>query len=93
MVPLTAMHRRFIMMDTDPLHQICRTAGVTDLNLEGFRENAAGQWRNVFHVDKMTTATRRFGYSIQTDGVSVSVSLTRERNEADVSSFFFVNRL
>jgi hypothetical protein len=91
MVPLTAMHRRFIMIDTDGLHQICRGAGVTDLTISEFRMDAAVQWRDFFNVDMMTTATRRFGYSIQTDGVSVSVSLTRERNDADVSSFFGAN--
>jgi hypothetical protein len=79
------------MIDTDGLHQLCRGARLTDLNVGQFRDDAGAQWRDFFHVDMMTTATRRFGYSIQTDGVSVSVSLTRERNDADVSSFFGAN--
>jgi hypothetical protein len=48
------------MIDTDGLHQICRSVGITDLTKLEYQNDSATQWSNIFHVDKMTTATRRF---------------------------------
>ena len=80
LLPLTAFHRRFILIDTSALHDIFRCAGWAgheSQTLSVFRANSAHWWGLAFHVQKVVTGSRLFHSSIMTDGMSVSVNLDR----------------
>jgi hypothetical protein len=71
LTPISTFKQKFILIDTDVLHDLMTShdIGIQVPNRETFRENALEWWRTAFDVDKLTTATKRFGFSISTDGV------------------------
>ena len=61
--------------------------------MDDFNENIEHWWRMTFNIDKVTTKNRRFGFSIMTDGMSVSVNLKKEivkdSNNVKINSYGF----
>ncbi|KAI3655346.1 hypothetical protein MP638_006773, partial [Amoeboaphelidium occidentale] len=71
LTPISSFKQKFILIDTDALHDLMTSQdiGMQVPNKESFRENTLEWWRTAFDVDKLTTATKRFAFSISTDGV------------------------
>jgi len=65
------LKQAFIHVDTRALHQLFRSQdlGLCIPDETTFHDNALEWWCTVFNIDKLTTATKRFGFSIATDGV------------------------
>ena len=62
--------------------------------MDDFNENIEHWWKMAFNIDKVTTKNRRFGFSIMTDGMSVSVNLKKEivkdsNNNVKINSYEF----
>lgn len=93
LLPLTAFHRRFILIDTDTLYTFfgrINWMGIGRPTLADFGKCAEDWWRMGFRLERVVTQTRRFGFSIATDGTNVSVYLKKEVAEWDgVNRIFF----
>ena len=84
LLPLTSFQRRFVLIDTDALYSLCVRAGWMGLGtMADFRADSETWWERAFRIKKATTANRRFGFSVSTDGMSVSVSIRRKATEPD----------
>jgi hypothetical protein len=86
LLPLTAFHRRFLLIDTDTLYVFfgrINWMGLSRPTEADFDANAEEWWRMAFQLERAETRTRRFGFSVATDGMSVSVHLKREVPEWD----------
>jgi hypothetical protein len=69
LLPLTAFHRRFILIDTDALYVLfghINWMGVGRPSKADFDECAEDWWRMGFRLERVVTRTRRFGFSIAT---------------------------
>jgi len=67
-------------VDTDALHDLYSNVGFPEqsrITKEIFREHIDEWWERAFKMN-ITTASRKFTYSICTDGMSVSVNLKRK---------------
>ncbi|KAI3655570.1 hypothetical protein MP638_000268, partial [Amoeboaphelidium occidentale] len=72
LTPISTFKQKFILIDTDALHDLMTSENigiVVPRDKVVFRLNAMEWWRRAFNVDKQTTATKRFGFSISTNGV------------------------
>jgi hypothetical protein len=84
LLPITSYQRRFVLIDTDALYSLCVRAGWTGLGtMVDFRRDSATWWRKAFRIKKVTTANRRFGFSVSTDGTSVSINVKKKADEPD----------
>ena len=86
LLPFTAFHHRFILIDTDTLYVFfgrINWMGLVRPTKVDFDENAKEWWRMAFRLERVETRTRRFGFSIATDGTNVSVHLKKETPEWD----------
>jgi hypothetical protein len=79
LLPITSFQRRFILIDSTALSHLFH--GELGFTLTGFQTNIEARWKDVFQVDKVTTTNRRFGFSVSTDGMSVSVNIRRIATE------------
>ncbi|KAI3650836.1 hypothetical protein MP228_004317 [Amoeboaphelidium protococcarum] len=89
LVPIGKLRQKHILVDTDALHDLYRMADMEVPPKPEFRNQAAVWWRRAFDVDSVTTANRRFGYSLSTDGVQVSLHLMKPFQEAGVNDWGF----
>ncbi|KAI3660260.1 hypothetical protein MP638_005123 [Amoeboaphelidium occidentale] len=72
LTPISAFKQKFILIDTDALHDLMTSENigiVVPRDKVVFRLNAMEWWRRAFNVDKLTTDTKRFGFSVSTNGV------------------------
>ncbi|KAI3657693.1 hypothetical protein MP638_003703, partial [Amoeboaphelidium occidentale] len=72
LTPISTVKQKFIIIDTDALHDLMTSENigiVVPRDKVVFRVNYMELWRRAFKVDKLTTATKRFGFSISTNGV------------------------
>ncbi|KAI3657448.1 hypothetical protein MP638_002260 [Amoeboaphelidium occidentale] len=72
LIPISTFKQKFILIDTDALHDLMTSENigiVVPRDKVVFRVHAMEWWRRAFNVDKLTTATKRFGFSISTNGV------------------------
>ncbi|KAI3656220.1 hypothetical protein MP638_002288 [Amoeboaphelidium occidentale] len=72
LTPISTIKQNFILIDTDALHDLMTSENigiVVPRDKVVFRVNAMEWWRRAFNVDKLTTATKSFGFSISTNGV------------------------
>jgi hypothetical protein len=86
LLPLTSYQQRFVLIDTDTLFYLFVRVGWMGLDsptMAEFKADSATWWKKAFRLDKATTANRRFGFSISTDGMSVSVNIKRKVAEPD----------
>ena len=74
-LPITHWKQRYIQIDTSALHDILRYSGLTNESKLSFLHNRQEHWSAMFNLSKVTSNGRHFGYSIKTDGVSVSVNI------------------
>ncbi len=45
-----------------------------------FRDDAINWWNMAFHMHRVTSQNRRFGFIIQTNGLGVSVTIKKPRD-------------
>jgi hypothetical protein len=87
LLPLTSYHQRFILIDSDALLQLFNQAGWVNMvdaqKKEDFYENITAWWMFAFRIEKVITANRRFGFSVSTDGMNVSVNVRRKAQAWD----------
>ena len=79
-LPWSKLQKRFILIDSTALHCLLSTinhCGLGKISLDDFNENIEHWWKMTFNIDKVTTKNRQFGFSIMTDGMSVSVNLKK----------------
>jgi hypothetical protein len=95
-LPQSKLQKRFILIDSTALHRLLSTinhCGLGKISLDDFNENIEHWWKMAFNIDKVTTKNRRFGFSIMTDGMSVSVNLKKEivkdSNNVKINSYGF----
>ncbi|KAI3635164.1 hypothetical protein MIR68_006730 [Amoeboaphelidium protococcarum] len=89
LVPIGKLRQKHILVDTDALHDLYQMADMEVPPKPEFRNQADVWWRRAFDVDSVTTANRRFGYSLSTDGVQVSLHLMKPFQEAEVNDWGF----
>lgn len=82
LLPVYKFRFKHILIDTNALHDILRDANVNNIpdvprSKAQFRNDANNWWNIVFNFDNLTTANRRFSYSLSTDGVNTSVHLQK----------------
>jgi hypothetical protein len=93
LAPIASHKVHYISIDTDALHQLLRAtdglAREVPTNARAFRDNAMNWWTRAFNIRKVTSAHRRFAYSIETNGLGVSVHLLKPKVEAAVNEYGF----
>ena len=81
MTPLCGFTTGHVQLDTDALEQVLHGVPTVARRPERTARGQAApsekdaMWRQWFHVDAATTASRKFGHYIYTDGVAVAVRL------------------
>jgi hypothetical protein len=86
LLPITSYQQRFILIDTDTLFYLFVRVGWMGLEsptMAEFKVNSATWWKKAFRIKKVTTTNRRFGFSVCTDGMSVSVNIRKKADEWD----------
>jgi hypothetical protein len=93
LAPIASNKAHYISVDTNALHDLLRTvdglAAQVPSNVGVFRENAMDWWTRMFHLNKVTSANRRFAYSLETNGMGVSVHLLKPKVDAEVNEYGF----
>lgn len=82
LLPVPSFKTKHLLIDTQVLRDIINDANLDGLVVPGcgeFQTEAMEWWQRFFNIKKVTTAQRRFAYSISTDGVQCCVHLTREK--------------
>ena len=93
-LPHSKLQKRFVLIDSTALYRLLSATnhcGLGKISLDDFNENLEHWWKMAFNIDKVTTTNRRFGFSIMTDGMSVSVNLRRVtvKDNIKVNSYGF----
>jgi hypothetical protein len=79
LLPEYSFKQKYILVDTDALFYMYKSierVGVT--TIQRFRAEKETWWMEAFNINKVTTQNRIFAYSIQTDGLAVSVGLQKK---------------
>ena len=79
LLPEYSFQQKYILVDTDALYYMYKSiekVGVT--TIQRFRTEKEIWWMEAFNINKVTTQNRIFAYSIQTDGLAVSVGLQKK---------------
>ena len=93
LVPIHTLEQHYIRLDTLALHTLIRSTtrnlgglAPVDFNVvadqQTFIANANADRQRFFKISKATSAGRRFGYSLSTDGVFCSVSVRKQVAQA-----------
>lgn len=78
LIPQFKVKRHHIQIDTKSLYYILKKNKLINCpNEHIFRDHKDLRWRELFNINKVETKTRKFRYSIKTDGVSVSISIAK----------------
>nr|CAG8512488.1 1643_t:CDS:2 [Entrophospora candida] len=78
--PLVKISSTIILVDSDALYQLLSEmefCGLGWISKIGFNENIEEWWKITSRIEKLQQANRRFGFTIMTNGTSVSVNLKR----------------
>jgi len=79
LLPEYSFKQKYILIDTDALFYMYKSierVGVT--TIQRFRAEKETWWMEAFNINKVTTRNQIFAYSIQTDGVAISVGLQKK---------------
>jgi len=79
LLPEYSFQQKYILVDTDALYYMYKSiekVGIT--TIQRFRAERETWWTEAFNINKVTTNNRIFAYSIQTDGLAVSVNLQKK---------------
>jgi hypothetical protein len=79
LLPEYSFQQKYILIDTDALYYMYKSIGKEGVTtIQRFRNEKETWWMKAFNVNKVTTQNRIFAYSIQTDGLAVSVGLQKK---------------
>ena len=91
LAPIASHKVHYISIDTDALHDLLSCVNGLDVALPTsksvFRTNALHWWSETFNLNKVTTANSRFAYSLETDGVGVSVHVLKPKDDPTVNEY------
>lgn len=93
LAPIASNKAHYMSIDTDALHDLLRCVNglvvPVPTRKSDFRDEASLWWSRMFNLNKVTTYTRRFSFSLETDGVGVSVHLLKPKGNALVNEYGF----
>jgi hypothetical protein len=78
-VPMSKLKRHYISIDTSTLYGIMKEIGIYNGNEVIFTSLKDDQWKSVFNVRRVQGKHCRFTYTIETDGVGVSIHFERPK--------------
>ena len=80
-VPICTVKRHFITIDTHALFGVLKDAGVITAacTYNAFEAIRDGHWKSIFAVSRLQGKDCTFGYSINTDGIGMSMHFERPK--------------
>ena len=82
-VPVCHIKSHFISIDTYVLYGILRELEMTDENEEQFVDTSLAKWMSLFKISQLQGKDCEFGYSMDTDGISMCMHFERPKVTGD----------